>query len=377
MDFVVSSYSLLGQLQLVSKVVVSKNALPILDNLLFNIQDNVLTVTASDLETTIQSSLELISSNGNGSIAIESKKIIDILKELPDQPLTFQVELEEQKLEIISSNGKFSMGGQLGEDFPVIPFIRPDKERKFEILPDVLFSGIATAVFATGDDELRPIMNGIFIEIKNEGINFVATDAHKLVKYTRKELSATDEEVAFILPKKPATILKSILPKAFSNIELKFDDKNALFVFDNFKLICRLIEGTYPNYSTVIPKDNPNKLIVDRLELLSSLKRVSIFASQSSSLVGIEVQGNVLNISAKDADFSVAGNENINCQYFGDDMKIGFKSNFLIEILNNISTTEVVFELSDPTRAGIILPKDKDNENEDVLMLLMPMMLND
>ncbi|MCK9255124.1 MAG: DNA polymerase III subunit beta [Bacteroidales bacterium] len=375
MDFVVSSASLLGQLQLVSKVVVSKNALPILDNLLFDIKDSILTVTASDLETTIQTTIELTSCNGEGSIAIETKKLLEILRELPDQPLTFQINVEDQRIDITSSNGNFSMVGQIGDDFPVIPSIKAEKEKRFNIIPDVLYGGISSAIFATGDDELRPIMNGILVEFKNDKISFVATDAHKLVKYSRTELK-TEEEVSFILPKKPASLLKGILPKAFSDIELSFDDKNALFTFDNTKLICRLIEGTFPNYSTVIPQDNPNKLVVDRIELLSSLKRVSIFASQSSSLVGIEITGNTLEVSAKDTDYSVAGNETINCQYLGDDMKIGFKSNFLMEILNNISTTEVVFELSDPTRAGIILPKDNENENEDVLMLLMPMMLN-
>lgn len=375
MNFVVSSANLLGQLQLVSKVVVSKNALPILDNLLFDIKDGILTVTGSDLETTIQTKIELTSCEGEGSIAIDTKKILEILKELPDQPLTFQINVEEQKIDITSSNGQFSMTGQLGDDFPVIPSIKSEKEKKFDIMPDILYGGISSTIFATGDDELRPIMNGILIEFKNDNVSFVATDAHKLVKYSRKELK-TDEEVSFILPKKPANLIKGILPKVFSDVELTFDDKNALFTFENTKLICRLIEGTYPNYATVIPKDNPNKLIVDRLELFSSLKRVSIFASQSSSLVGLEFTGNTLEISAKDTDYSVAGNETINCQYFGDNMKIGFKSNFLMEILSNISTQEVIFELSDPTRAGIILPKDNENENEDVLMILMPMMLN-
>src|SRR5690554_1374877 len=280
MNFVVSSANLLGQLQLVSKVVVSKNALPILDNLLFDIKDGILTVTGSDLETTIQTKIELTSCEGEGSIAIDTKKILEILKELPDQPLTFQINVEEQKIDITSSNGQFSMTGQLGDDFPVIPSIKSEKEKKFDIMPDILYGGISSTIFATGDDELRPIMNGILIEFKNDKVSFVATDAHKLVKYSRKELK-TDEEVSFILPKKPANLIKGILPKVFSDVELTFDDKNALFTFENTKLICRLIEGTYPNYATVIPKDNPNKLIVDRLELFSSLKRVSIFASQS------------------------------------------------------------------------------------------------
>lgn len=375
MDFVVSSSHLLGHLQLVSKVVGSKNALPILDNLLFKINDGVLKVTASDLESTLTTSLNLDSSNGDGVIAIDAKKILEVLKEFPEQPLTFNINLDDLKIDIVSSNGKYTLVGQSGDDFPQVPTLKADKVTRVDILPDVLFSGITSAIFATGDDELRPVMNGIFIELKTNGINFVATDAHKLVKYRRKEVKV-DEEASFILPKKPAAILKGVLPKAFSDVTLEFDEKNAIFSFENFQLICRLVEGVYPNYATVIPKDNPNKLVVDRLELYNSLKRVSIFANQASNLVGLAITGNQLRIAAQDIDYAISGQEVINCQYDGDEMEIGFKSNFLIEILNNISATEVVFELSDPTRAGIVVPKDKDNENEEVLMLLMPMMIN-
>lgn len=375
MDFVVSSSHLLGHLQLVSKVVGSKNALPILDNLLFKVSEGVLQVTASDLESTLTTRLNLDSNNGSGIIAVDTKKILEILKELSEQPLTFNIDVDELKIDIISSNGKYTLVGQNGEDFPQIPGLKPDRVNRVDILPDVLYSGITSAIFATGDDELRPVMNGIFIEFQNDGVNFVATDAHKLVKYRRKEVKV-EEEASFILPKKPASILKSVLPKAFSDITLEFDDKNAIFSFENFQLICRLVEGVYPNYSTVIPKDNPNKLIVDRVELFSSLKRVSIFANQASNLVGLAINGNQLRIAAQDIDYAISGNEVINCQYDGDEMEIGFKSNFLIEILNNISATEVILELSDPTRAGIVVPKDNENENEEVLMLLMPMMIN-
>jgi len=375
MDFVVSSSTLLGHLQLVSKVVGSKNALPILDNLLFDVNDGVLQVTASDLESTLTTRLNLESSHGDGKVAIDTKKILEVLKEFPEQPLTFNIDLDDLKIDIISSNGKFTLVGQNGDDFPQIPGIKADKVTRVDILPDVLYSGISSSIFATGDDELRPVMNGIYIELKTTGINFVATDAHKLVKYTRKEVKV-EEEASFILPKKPAAILKGVLPKAFSDVTLEFDDKNAVFSFENFTLICRLVEGVYPNYSTVIPKDNPNKLVVDRVELFSSLKRVSIFANQASNLVGLSITGNQLRISAQDIDYAIAGSEVINCQYDGDEMEIGFKSNFLIEILNNMSATEVVLELSDPTRAGIVVPKDNDNQNEDVLMLLMPMMIN-
>lgn len=375
MDFVVSSSQLLGHLQLVSKIVAAKNTLAILDNLLFELNDGILQITASDLESTMITKLALESSNGNGTIAIDAKKILEVLREFPEQPLTFNIDLEGLKIDIISSNGKFSLVGQLGEDFPQIPSLKSEKAISVEISPDIIFNGISSAIFATGNDELRPVMNGIFIELSTTGINFVATDAHKLVKYCRKDVTIS-EDSSFILPKKPASVLKTILPKAFSDVVLEFDEKNAIFSFENVKLICRLVEGVYPNYNTVIPKDNPNKLIVDRFELHNSLKRVSIFANQASNLVGLTISGNQLNIAAQDFDYSISANEVINCQYDGDEMSIGFKSNFLMEILNNISTTEVIFELSDPTRAGIILPKDNENENEEILMLLMPMMIN-
>jgi len=375
MDFVVSSSHLLGHLQLVSKVVASKNSLPILDNLLFKVSEGVLEVTASDLESTLITRLNLDSNNGDGTIAIDTKKILDVLKEFPEQPLTFNVDVDELRVDIVSSNGKFTLVGQSGEDFPQIPLLKSDKVTRVDMLPDVLYSGITSAIFATGDDELRPVMNGIYIELQTTGINFVATDAHKLVKYCRKEVKAA-EDAAFILPKKPATILKGVLPKALSDVTLEFDDKNAVFSFENFQMICRLVEGVYPNYATVIPKDNPNKLIVDRLELFNTLKRVSIFANQASNLVGLSITGNQLNVNAQDIDYAISAHETISCQYDGDEMEIGFKSNFLIEILNNLSTAEVVVELSDPTRAGVVVPKDNENENEEILMLLMPMMIN-
>ena len=375
MDFVVSRSGLLEHLQLVSKVVGTKNSLPILDNLLFSVTDGQLEVTASDLESTLTTTMNLDSNNGIGKIAIDTKKILDILKELEEQPLTFNIDIEEMKIVIVSSTGKYTLVGQNGDDFPQIPSVKADRVTRVDITPDVLFSGITSSIFATGDDELRPVMNGIYIELQTNGINFVATDAHKLVRYSNKDIKV-DEDASFILPKKPAAILKSVLPKAFSDVTLEFDDKNAVFSFENFRLICRLVEGVYPNYSTVIPKDNPNKLVVDRLALINSLRRVAIFANQASNLVGLAISGNQVVVNAQDIDYAIAGTDTTNCQYDGDDMEIGFKSNFLIEILNNLSTTEVVFELSDPTRAGIILPKDNENSSEDILMLLMPMMIN-
>ena len=375
MDFVISSSQLLSHLQIVSRVVNSKNSLPILDNVLMSVEDGILKITASDLESTITTTLPLENYSGDGVIATDTKKILDVLKEFPEQPLTFNINTDDKRIDITSQNGKYTLVGVDGSDFPQATQLKADKTISISISPDILYGGITSAIFATGDDELRPIMNGIFIELQESGINFVATDAHKLVRYTRKEVKA-ETESSFILPKKPANILKTILPKASDDVILEFDEKNAVFSFGSIRLVCRLLEGVYPNYNSVIPRENPNKLVVDRVELYNSLRRIGMFASQSSNLVGLKINGNTLEISAQDMDFSISGKEVINCQYEGDEMEIGFKSNFLGEILSNISTPEVTIELSDPTRAGIILPKDNENPDEDVLMLLMPMMIN-
>lgn len=375
MDFVISSSQLLSHLQIVSRVVNSKNSLPILDNVLMSVEDGILKITASDLESTITTTLPLENYSGDGVIATDTKKILDVLKEFPEQPLTFNINTDDKRIDITSQNGKYTLVGVDGSDFPQASQLKADKTISISVSPDILYGGITSAIFATGDDELRPIMNGIFIELQESGINFVATDAHKLVRYTRKEVKA-ETESSFILPKKPANILKTILPKASDDVVLEFDEKNAVFTFGTIRLVCRLLEGVYPNYNSVIPRENPNKLVVDRVELYNSLRRIGMFASQSSNLVGLKINGNTLEISAQDMDFSISGKEVINCQYEGDDMEIGFKSNFLGEILSNISTQEVTIELSDPTRAGIILPKDNENPDEDVLMLLMPMMIN-
>ena len=375
MDFVISSSQLLSHLQIVSRVVNSKNSLPILDNVLMSVEDGILKITASDLESTITTTLPLENYSGDGVIATDTKKILDVLKEFPEQPLTFNINTDDKRIDITSQNGKYTLVGVDGSDFPQASQLKADKTISISVSPDILYGGITSAIFATGDDELRPIMNGIFIELQGSGINFVATDAHKLVRYTRKEVKA-ETESSFILPKKPANILKTILPKASDDVVLEFDEKNAVFTFGTIRLVCRLLEGVYPNYNSVIPRENPNKLVVDRVELYNSLRRIGMFASQSSNLVGLKINGNTLEISAQDMDFSISGKEVINCQYEGDDMEIGFKSNFLGEILSNISTQEVTIELSDPTRAGIILPKDNENPDEDVLMLLMPMMIN-
>jgi DNA polymerase-3 subunit beta len=376
MNFVISSSELFAHLQSIKQVISSKNSLPILDNFLFHVDGKNLKITASDLESTLITGMELSNVEGEGVIAIEAKRLLDILKEFAEQPLTFNINTETFNVDVLSQNGKFSLIGQDGNDFPKLPTFKKAKGSEIAFKADLLLNGINKTLFATADDELRPVMNGVFIEISAAEIRFVASDAHKLVRYKRFDVK-TDVVSSFILPKKPASLLKNLLVKGTNDIVLEFDDKNAFFTIGTNKLICRLVDGNYPAYNSVIPVDNPNKLTVDRVELINSLKRVSVFSNQATNLVRLQITGNQLTISAQDIDFAISAVERISCNFEGDSMEIGFKSVFLMEILLNISANEVRFELSDPTRAGIILPSESDNKDEEVLMLLMPMMLNE
>lgn len=375
MNFVVSSTELLGHLLAVGRVISSKNTLPILDNFLFTIETNELTITASDLETTFMSKMKLDNVTGSGSIAIEAKRLTSTLKEFPEQPLTFNINDDSLAIDILSENGKFSVVGQKGEDFPQLPTLVEENKSSINLTSELLLTGITKSIFATANDELRPVMNGIFIELGEENMTFVASDAHKLVRYRRTD-AKSEKAASFILPQKPASLLKNVLSKEEKPVVLEFDEKNAFFEFEGYKLVCRLVEGNYPNYDSVIPTNNPNKLTIDRLELLNTIKRVSVFSNQASNLIKLQLAGNQITLSAQDIDFSISAYERLNCQYTGDEMEIGFKSVFLLEILANISSSDVVVELSDPSRAGILLPAEKENEDEDVLMLLMPMMIN-
>jgi DNA polymerase III subunit beta len=375
MNFVISSTGLLSHLQAVSRVINSKNALPILDNFLFELGESKLIIRASDLETTLTATIKLENCEGKGVVAIDAKRLTDIVKEFPEQPLTFNIDDETLNVEIITSSGKFSIKGIVGEEFPKLPEIQSDKMNAIKVASEIVLNGISKTLFAAADDELRPVMNGIYVELTPDFVSFAASDSHKLVRYRRAEAKSEDL-ASFILPKKPAALLKNILPRVKGEVSLEFDDKNAFFVFDDFQLICRLIEGRYPSYNSVIPKNNPNKLTVDRIELYNTIKRVSVCSNQASNLVRLKIVGNQLTISAQDIDYSISAYEVINCQYNGTDMEIGFKSNFLVEIISNFSSTEIVLELSEPSRAGILVPADRENENEDILMLIMPMMLN-
>ncbi|MFA8436703.1 MAG: DNA polymerase III subunit beta [Marinifilaceae bacterium] len=375
MKFVVSSTGLLSHLQTISKVISSKNTLPILDNFLFELKDDQLIATASDLESTLITTIPLENSVGEGVVAFPAKILTDTLKEFPEQPLTFDIDMNSLAVKITSENGVFSIVGQNGEDFPKLPEKDANELVTIAVNSDVLLNGVNKTLFATADDELRPVMNGIFVELTNSDLTFVASDAHKLVRYKRLD-GRSEVNSAFILPKKPASLLRNILAKEEDPVNVEFDDKNAFFTLSNYKLICRLVEGNYPSYNSVIPKNNPNKLTIDRVELYNTLKRVSVFSNPASNLIKFQLKANQLVVSAQDIDFSISARETLQCQYEGEELEIGFKSVFLLEILSNLSSSNVMMELSDPTRAGIFLPYDNENAEEDVLMLLMPMMIN-
>jgi DNA polymerase-3 subunit beta len=375
MKFVVSSTELLGHLQAISRVISSKNTLPILDNFLFNISGNDLEITASDLESTLITHMRLDNITGSGTVALPARILLDTLKEFSEQPLTFDINPDTMAVVINSENGRFSIVGQNGIDFPVLPVIKKEKRFGFNVPAEVLLAGISRTLFATADDELRPVMGGILVEASASRLTFVASDAHKLVRYQRSDAKA-DDEASFILPKKPASLLKNILPRESGVVTVEFDDRNAFFNLSDYKVVCRLVEGNYPNYNSVIPKNNPRKVRIDRLEFYNILRRVSVFSNQASNLVKLQFTPNQITVSAQDVDFSISAYERHTCLYEGDDMEIGFKSVFLLEILSNIASQDVVIELADPTRAGLFLPAETANEDEDLLMLLMPMMIN-
>ncbi|WP_430815228.1 DNA polymerase III subunit beta [Carboxylicivirga sp. RSCT41] len=374
MKFVVSSTELLSHLQAISRVISNKSTLPILDNFLFDLKDNKLVLTASDLEVTMVTSLEIDNSDGEGIIALPSRILLETLKKFPEQPLNFDINMDTFGVNIITEKGKFSIVGQDGADFPELPQLDADKSSSLQVGVDLLEVGINKTLFATADDELRPVMNGILVELSPENMTFVASDSHKLVRYRRLD-AKTEFSASFILPKKPAGLLKNVLPKESGEVSIEFDDKNAFFTLPNYKLVCRLVEGNYPSYNAVIPQDNPYKVIIDRSEFHNTLGRVSIFSNQASNLVKLKMTPGEMVVSAQDIDFSISAHERLNCQYEGDEMEIGFKSGFLADILDNLNSTDVILELSDPSRAGILLPFE-NGENEEELMLLMPMMIN-
>ena len=374
MKFNVSSATLCNRLQTLSRVLASKNSIQILDCILFELQDGKLRLTASDSETTLVSTLDVDEADSNGMFAIKAATIINGLKEISDQPITLDVNPETHEIVIYYQNGRSSFVGQGGEEYPSYPSIS-DSAQQLTIDANVLLNGISRAIFATAEDEIRPVMNGVFFDITPDSVTFVASDGHKLVR-DRSFTTHGEQPASFILPKKPAKTLKDILAKENGDAIVKFDDRNARIELENYTLNCRLIEGRYPNYNSVIPQDNPFRVSVDRVTLIGALRRVLVFASTSTSLVKLRVDQNDLIVSTQDIDFSTSAEEHVLCDYSGTAMSIGFKGPFLVDILNCMSSQEVVLELADPSRAGVIVPAEQE-EQEDLLMLLMPMMLSE
>lgn len=375
MKFNVSSSALCNKLQTVSRVQSSKNSLPILDCILFELfENNTLSITASDSETVITTTLEVTDSNGSGRFAIESKQLINSIKEISDQPISININAETQQVEIFYQNGKFSLMGQNAEEYPMLSNDNIASD-SLTISAKTLLSGLTCTLFATADDELRPQMNGVFFDITPEYVTLVASDGHKLVR-NRMFAVHGNSTSSFILPKKPTILAKSILPKEDGDVQISFDDRNAKVQSGNYTISCRLIEGRYPNYNAVIPTDNPFKVNVDRLSFISALRRVSVFASASSSLIKLHIENNNLTVSAQDLEFSTSAEESVMCEYNGNPMSIGFNGPFLLEVLNNLSGQDIILELADPGRAGVLLPAEQA-QDEDLIMLLMPMMLQD
>lgn len=373
MKFIVSSTVLLKNLQAISGVLGSSSALPILENFLFELENTSLRVTASDLETTMTVTIPLSMTEEGGIIAVPAKILLDTLKTLPDIPVTFTASTRGDRIiELQTGEGKYKLAGQDGDTFPKPPLM--DEVTSLEVDSVLLADAISKTVFATGNDDLRPVMSGVFCEFTPDDLTFVATDAHKLVRYKRTDAKANDS-ASFILPKKPLNQLKNLLASEEVPVKLEYNNTNASFAFRNILLVCRLIEGRYPNYEAVIPRENPNKLVIDRLTFLNSIRRVSIFSNQSTHQVRLTISGQELHLAAEDIDFANEARERLACSYEGQDMEIGFNSRFLAEMLNNIDSSEISLEMSEPNRAGILRPVNNENANEDILMLVMPVML--
>ena len=374
MNFTVSSSALSSRLQAISRVINPKAIYPILEDFLFRIESGRLTVTAADNDTTLETNLDIVESDKDGQIALPAKTLLDALKEIPEQPLRFIVDDSSYEVTVKYQNGEYKLVGQNADEYPTPAGLKEDAV-SISIPAQILSDSLARTVFATADDELRPVMNGIFFDINEEGATFVASDGHKLV-CNRNNTVHADGKSSFILPKKPASLFRSLISKEAESITIEFDSRIARFSLPEFRMVCRLIDGRYPNYGSVIPQNNPHRLIVDRQSLLTALRRVSVFSPASSGLVKLHIEKNNVDISAQDIDFSTSAKESMACQYEGVPMSIGFKATFLIDILNNIPSQEITVQLADPSRAGVVVPSEQA-EGENLLMLLMPMVLND
>ena len=374
MNFIVSSSYLLKNLNAINGVITSNPIIPILDNVLFEIENGNLLITASDLQTSVMVEIQ-VESKGDGSVAIPAKILIDTLKNLPEQPVTFSIDDENYNIEINSDNGRYKLTGENATDFPKVPQVTDGYS--IDLSSKLLSNAISNTIFSTSTDELRPAMTGVFLKLSTSSCTFVSTDGHRLVKYVRSDVSGDEVDHEMILPRKSLNLLKSTLPSdKSSDVKLEFNASNAFFSFDNVKMVCRLIDERYPDYENVIPLDNSNNIVIDKLEVLSSLKRISIYANKTTNQVKFKISGGEILISAEDLDFSNEANERISCEHDGADIEIGFNAKFLIEILSNLNSTLVTFKLSEANKAGLIIP-DEIDDSEDIIMLVMPVMLND
>lgn len=372
MKFIVSSTQLLKVLQTVGGVINSNNTMAILDNFLFELNHNELSISASDLETTMVAKME-VQGDSEAKIAVNARMLLDTLKTFPDQPLTFKAVMEEHQLEMSSDQGKYHIAFHDGDEFPKTEELA--EATRTELPAGVLTNAINKTLFATGNDDLRPVMSGVLFQFGPEGFVFVGTDAHKLVKYARTDFTTADA-TEFIMPKKPLGLLKNTLTGIDQDVLVEYNNSNARFTYGNVTMICRLIDGKYPNYEAVIPRENPNKLIIDRTGMQSSTRRVSIFSNKTTHQVRLKFVGSELQVSAEDLDFANKAVERMTCDYNGTDMEIGFNSKFLLEMLSNIDSTDVSLEMSVPNRAGILKPVGGTEEGEEILMLVMPVMLS-
>jgi len=371
MKFIVSSSALLKQLSAINGVITTNPVVPILENFLFEIDEGQLTVTASDLQTSMITSLE-VEAKESGSIAVPAKILLDTLKNLPEQPVTFSIDIETYSVEINSDNGRYKLAGENATDFPKVPTVTDGYT--VDVSSDVLGKAIGNTIFATSSDELRPAMTGVYLSLNDTNTTFVATDGHRLIRYRRVDI-VSDMDNTMIIPRKALTLLKATLPGENTSVSVEYNVSNAYFKFNQIQMICRLIDERFPDYENVIPVDNPNQVVIDRVELLSSLKRIAIYANKTTHQVRLKITGSELLISAEDLDFSNEASERLSCEHDGEDIEIGFNARFLLEMLTNITSKEVTLQLSAPNRAGLILPGDSDDD-EDILMLVMPVMLN-
>ena len=371
MKFIVNSNYLLKQLSNINGVITTNPVVPILENFLFEVDKNRLTVTASDLQTSMVTDLT-VESKERGNIAVPARILLDTLKNLPDQPVTFSIDESTYAIEISSDNGRYKLAGENATDFPKVPSVSQDFNA---VIPsDVLGRALATTIFATSSDELRPAMTGVYVNLSEKNATFVSTDGHRLVRYRRTDIKS-DSGNAIIIPRKALNLLKATLPSENTEVSLDFNLSNAFFRFGNIKMICRLIDERFPDYENVIPAQNPIKMTINRQELLASLKRIAIYANKTTHQVRLKITGSSLQISAEDLDFSNEANERLSCDHEGGDIEIGFSARFLVEILSNLDCETVRLNMSAPNKAGLILPGEKTT-NEDTLMLVMPVMLN-